>query len=132
MWPTPRANKTEGYSSEGFSPTLHQAVKMWPTPRSSQGIVSRLTPIQSGVRGRLELAIAELLPTPVSSQGHKKVRPLAPSEGNGTHGTMLVGAVGDQDPSTIGSYLNPNWVEWLMGFPGGWTTTTDSNLSETP
>jgi hypothetical protein len=31
MWPTPRANKTGGYSSPGYSPTLEQVV-MWPTP----------------------------------------------------------------------------------------------------
>ena len=31
MWPTPRANKIGGYSSEGYSPTLEQRVS-WPTP----------------------------------------------------------------------------------------------------
>jgi DNA (cytosine-5)-methyltransferase 1 len=29
----------------------------------------------------------------------------------------------------IGGQLNPPWVEWLMGFPLGWT---DSSASETP
>ena len=28
-----------------------------------------------------------------------------------------------------GGQLNPTWVEWLMGFPLGWT---DLNVSETP
>ena len=28
-----------------------------------------------------------------------------------------------------GGQLNPEWVEWLMGFPLGWT---DLELSETP
>lgn len=32
MWPTPRANKVGGYSSEGYRPTLEQAVMTWPTP----------------------------------------------------------------------------------------------------
>jgi hypothetical protein len=31
---------------------------------------------------------------------------------------LLGRAVG---PSTIGGALNPTWVEWLMGFPLGWT-----------
>ena len=26
-----------------------------------------------------------------------------------------------QDDSTHGGQLNPTWVEWLMGFPIGWT-----------
>jgi hypothetical protein len=34
VWPTPRAEKTGGYSSQGFSPTLEQAVR-WPTPKAS-------------------------------------------------------------------------------------------------
>jgi hypothetical protein len=29
----------------------------------------------------------------------------------------------------IGGQLNPTWVEWLMGYPLGWT---DLNASETP
>jgi hypothetical protein len=24
-------------------------------------------------------------------------------------------------PTQVGGQLNPNWVEWLMGFPDGWT-----------
>jgi hypothetical protein len=31
--------------------------------------------------------------------------------------------------SAIGGQLNPMWVEWLMGFPLGWTDLEDS---ETP
>jgi hypothetical protein len=61
-------------------------------------------------------------PTPATSQDYKPVRPLIPSEAGGTHGTMLVGAVGDVDPELIGGSLNPDWVEQhLMSLPEGWT-----------
>ena len=33
-YPTPRANKIGGYSSEEFSPTLEQVAKRYPTPRA--------------------------------------------------------------------------------------------------
>jgi len=33
-WATPRANKTEGYSSPEFRPTLHQQAQSWATPRT--------------------------------------------------------------------------------------------------
>jgi hypothetical protein len=99
---------------------------MWPTPNAMDAMGPRSDEAyarakKKGGCSNLKDVVPRMLPTPAASQGHKKVRPLAPSEGNGTHGTMLVGAVGDQDPSTIGSYLNPNWVEALMGFPVGWT-----------
>ena len=32
-------------------------------------------------------------------------------------------------PSVVGGQLNPTWVEWLMGFPNGWT---DLSASEMP
>jgi hypothetical protein len=28
----------------------------------------------------------------------------------------------------IGGQLNPNWVEWLMGFPVGWTALDASEM----
>ena len=34
-----------------------------------------------------------------------------------------------QLPDAVGGQLNPTWVEWLMGFPIGWT---DLEPSETP
>ena len=37
----------------------------------------------------------------------------------------LENRVGAADPSTIGGKLNPMWVEWLMGFPLGWTDLED-------
>jgi hypothetical protein len=60
-------------------------------------------------------------PTPAASQIHKKIRPQAPSEAKNEHGTMTVGEMGRRHPETIGGYLNPKWVEWLMGYPTEWT-----------
>jgi hypothetical protein len=37
LWATPRANKTEGYSSPEFRPTLHQQAKSWQTATVSTG-----------------------------------------------------------------------------------------------
>ncbi len=59
--------------------------------------------------------------TPTTSQDFKPVRKLAPSEANGTHGTILVGSIGKEHPHLIGRYLKPLVTEYLMGWPLGWT-----------
>jgi hypothetical protein len=55
-------------------------------------------------------------PTP-TSRDHKDT---GDSIANGTVPVngLLGRAVG---PSTTSGALNPTWVEWLMGFPPGWT-----------
>jgi hypothetical protein len=65
--------------------------------------------------------VSGLWGTPTTSQDFKPVRKLAPSEANGTHGTILVGSIGKEHPHLIGQYLKPSVTEWLMGWPLGWT-----------
>jgi len=45
---------------------------------------------------------------------------------------MLGGALAEADPSLIGGKLNPEWVEWLMGFPTAWTDLKDSETPSSP
>ena len=92
-----------------------------------------------GPQGRAYKGIAmdlpaqvQMWPTPAASQAHKKVRALAPSERMGNHGQMTVGAMGDRYPETIGGYLNPVWVEWLMGYPSGWTACEPWAMPSSP
>ncbi|MNW65898.1 hypothetical protein D3C74_443220 [compost metagenome] len=108
---------------------LPGAVKMWPTPQASddrdRGNLSNPS-IQRRIANRKQLNLSmvvkgDMWPTPTASQDWKPIRPLAPSEATGSHGTMLVGAVGNNQPEYVGKQLNPNWVECLMGFPMGWT-----------
>lgn len=56
-----------------------------------------------------------------ASQNHKPIRPLAPSEADGTHGVILPGGLGHLFPNLTGKYINPQLLEWMMGFPIGWT-----------
>ena len=59
-------------------------------------------------------AIAARYPTPTSSEGHAR------TNGN-TQASKCLGALAKVGPS---AQLNPDWVEWLMGWPVGWTDVT--------
>jgi hypothetical protein len=92
--------------------------RLWPTPRTQM-----TRPVQirkDGNRGNLEEVVAELMyPTP-TARDHMDGK--APYYRDGKLQQDTVGRV-------VGGSLNPQWVEWLMGFPEGWT---DLKPSETP
>jgi len=121
-WATPTGEDSKNTGNESrekrHGPTLNVQVDKWPTPTGddANNVTRASGDFQSLSRE------AQLWPTPATSQDYKPVRPLIPSEAGGTHGTMLVGAVGDVDPELIGGSLNPDWVEQhLMSLPEGWT-----------
>ena len=104
---------------------------LWPTPTANDGKNISLPPSArswGSVPGEILRGFFPT-PTPTASQDYKPIRPLAPSEANGEHGTMLVGWIGNHCPELIGMYLNPRFSEWLMGFPITWT---ELQHSETP
>jgi hypothetical protein len=89
LWPTPQA--FDAKATENWQPgsewdrkkkyhTLPKAVQMFPTPRANK-------------------------PEGYSSDRYSL--------------TLLQAITGEEKP--LGGQLNPNWVEWLMGFPIGWT-----------
>lgn len=119
LWPTPMGE--ENARSSGGSNLLNPrgiyqghplatAVKwvaagMWPTPSASP---EKMGWPRKGETGRdLQAAVrGAMWPTPRTTDSH----------GAGEHGE------GGPDLRTaVGGQLNPTWVEWLMGFPLGWT-----------
>jgi hypothetical protein len=48
------------------------------------------------------------------------------SEGGRPHLDQLPNAVQLAEGRSIRGQLNPTWVEWLMGFPAGWTDLSNS------
>jgi len=50
----------------------------------------------------------------------------------GHRDSQLPSAIAQDDPSLTGGRLNPTWVEWLMGFPTGWTDLEDSETPSSP
>jgi len=125
MWPTPRCGKTTDENEESWTarqeagkvstPPLTLAVKMWPTPTKQDGEnnggpsqFSRNTiPLNAAVHGgRLTL------PTPSASMVTMQDMEQAKFAGNADRPKYA---------DCQGGALNPEWVEWLMGWPLGWT-----------
>jgi hypothetical protein len=102
-WPTPRANPAmaaritpESVWHPDRNPNLETVVgrRMWPTPTAHDPILEKRMQTQG---------------TYVTETGTIRKR-----NPNGTSSNLGL-------PATVGGTLNPTWVEWLMGFPTGWT-----------
>jgi hypothetical protein len=107
MWKTPTAAPS---SHGGGGGELHkQVTRMWPTPTSSDGTGG---PGSSGRDGGDNLRTAvQMWPTPMARDAGRGA--WANKQQTNTWGRPL--------PERIGGPLNPTWVEWLQGFPLGWT-----------
>jgi hypothetical protein len=122
LWPTPcatdhkRANPLDRRpQSDDDLPT--RVLRMWPTP-TVHGNTNKPVP---GTKAGLGLGTAvKLWPTP-AHRDYRYPNATPYSERGG-------GSKGEQLPNADGGALNPTWVEWLMGFPLGWT---DLGASET-
>jgi len=151
LWPTPHANCHTGPGEHGDGGmNLQTAVQGYPTPSASMRTLGDLnqarfagsdprrpdyvtanrmmpTPTVTDARGhtytydrgdhtkpRLSLAgVAQLVPTPCAQDGKNATLPPSQRGRDSIPGALI-------RSGTSGS-LNPRWVEWLQGFPDGWT-----------
>ena len=94
------------------------ALQSRPTPRASSGTGPSMAPHRQG--GADLQTAAVLYPTPTTKRlcgGSHALEKLKAMEAAGqiTEAERRSMAAGN------GGQLNPDWVEWLMGFPPGWT-----------
>jgi hypothetical protein len=136
MWPTPQA--LDGIKSpkfhKGGNPSLPHAAKMWPTPSARDGR-SGLCSQETAERNARPLNefVVSMWATPRASDGEKG----GPNMAFGAGGTPLpaqavqfqrslpvptTSSTGSGSSKVIRS-LNPLFVEWLMGWPIGWTAS---------
>ena len=73
-------------------------------------------------KSRLEELVA-MWPTPRAAQGETRNHTVYARSTDKPQN--LENRLAQADPALIGGKLNPMWVEWLMGFPIGWTDLED-------
>jgi hypothetical protein len=119
MWPTPCASEArqglqirrEG--KKGTQESLSTAVRTWPTPTASMVTAADMEQARyAGNKGGNRPSYQEAkqtwaTPTKADAQG-------GPGRSDKRTG-------GDNLRTQAGGQLNPMWVEWLMGWPLGWT-----------
>ena len=93
-----------------------------PTPRTCSAMASRLD-TAGNLEGErfpnLETVVArEMLPTPTTNDSKNASLPPSQAERDGLAGAMLRD---DSIPTGEATYLNPFFVEEMMGFPVGYT-----------
>ena len=89
---------------------------------------------KNGAIWSLSLSAAVFYMTPVASDGFRStLKPSAydPAKHNGNLSAQMVF---QERPVSDTAALNPDWVEWLMGFPKGWTDVSSGigNRKESP
>jgi hypothetical protein len=114
LWPTPIATLwKDGKSSPGYGLNLSEAVKMWPTPCATDHKGSGKA---GTLRDRLDYA-AERGAIKSNTYATPQARDFRSGSTDRWDNPERSRNLNDQ----IGGQLNPTWVEWLMGWPLGWT-----------
>jgi len=146
-WPTPTASDVEGGTAQDvelengtFSrrnkdgvrwgvklrDAVNHAEKMWPTPRANKvhPMITEENREQLANRNKSnleEVVAGHMWPTPAASEGRQgyqdRTRGKKGSQKSLT--TEVIDAAGGRQK--VYGQLNPTWVEWLMGYPEGWT-----------
>ena len=132
-WPTPAARDYKGATDERWgtnSRPLNEVAKIWSTPRASDG--DKGGPNQSFSAGGVPLPAQTAqwsTPAVADVQGGRKARSGERSDElllNGQAASLSsrqdqANSSTGETSSNSGRKLNPLFVEWLMGWPTGWT-----------
>jgi hypothetical protein len=115
----------------GYPITDMREAKMWPTPRATERMAYHESPSPSMIKGthgwNLNAAVTDaesenpnrMWPTP-TARDYKGGRKPETLEAKGRKPSNSLPDTLNSLNKTTGA-LNPEWVEWLMGYPIGWT-----------
>ena len=127
LWPTPRSsmqveiiNGRAMRNGKDYGLSLPAAVKLWPTPSARDWRSGKASEVTHAKNSRPLNEVVRLWSTPTATRRGANRDPTKKRPGGGCR-TLAndLAAVGDRGE------LNPTWVEWLMGFPPGWTDLED-------
>ena len=84
---------------------------------------------KNGAIWSLSLSAAVFYMTPVASDGFRSTLKQSAYNPAKRNGNLSAQMVFQERPVSDTAALNPDWVEWLMGFPKGWTDVSSGSGS---
>tara|TARA_R100001129_G_scaffold184762_1_gene170618 strand:- start:733 stop:1086 length:354 start_codon:yes stop_codon:yes gene_type:complete len=102
-------------------PTSAKDSGLWPTPTAHSAYDRNTKYCQGGTP--LTLAV-KIWPTPTVQDSENDAGP-SQWKRNSYPLNVEVHQANGRTATTKTGQLNPNWVEWLMGYPPGWTDLED-------
>lgn len=147
MFPTPRSSEHGDYQYDRGDhskprPALTGWVKMFPTPAAQDSGISasrlvdkdgnepthwnqRMYDKESGRLAQRSLnQFVQMYPTPTVNDSKNSTLPPSQINHDNLPGALL--RAGEKS----GARLNPDWVEWLMGWPIGWTSIEPMSIEQ--
>ena len=79
---------------------------------------------KDGTIWSLSLSAAVFYLTPAASEGYRSTLKPAAFQGKSPSSNLSAQVIHQEQPLSEKAALNPDWVEWLMGFPKGWTAVS--------
>lgn len=142
LWPTVRSHEVGDYQYDHGDKskkrlTLTGAAKthnpFWPTPRASEykgcGPIGSKSAEAWNKQGYLTARVLYATPNARDWKSATAAEWDNPNRSRDLNRQIAKLSEGGTSTEERNGQLNPTWVEWLMGFPLGWT---DLNASETP
>ena len=124
-WPTPKASDGShgGPNMRGSKGglALPSAVHRFPTPQSGDFRTGEGQRWESPERSRNLNDFAAKFPTPCAQDAKNSTLPISQRDRDSIPGYLL--STGERP----GGQLNPDWVEYLMGWPVGWSSLGPMN-----
>jgi len=116
-WPTPRAEDSESTGAHRGEPdTLTSAVRLWPTPTSGDAKDA------GSCNGEGSLAHAGVSLTDAVRGDGGRGRWPTPAASDEKGSAQPGQRRGQLSETVAGLKLSPDWVEWLMNWPVGWSS----------
>jgi hypothetical protein len=129
--PNSRLWKTHQCSLAGDLEPFSETWPQWGLMRGGE-CWEQLT-LEQTTRGTESGLSQETWPTPDANCGKRGSQPdWTPTRKSGQHAQYTINQAVRDSGEKVGGKLNPTWVEWLMGWPLGWTDLKPLETDKSP